>query len=46
MNNGQIEDALRGDRFASQYFVGVFSADELPIKEFHGAYVVNTDKSK
>ena len=45
MNSGQIEDALRGDRFASQYLVGVFAADELQIKEFPGAYVVNTDES-
>ena len=44
MNSGQIEDALRRDKFASQYSVGVFSADELPIKEFPGAYVVNTDE--
>ena len=41
MNGGQIEEELRGHRFAPQYFVGVFSADELPIKEFSGAYVVN-----
>ena len=45
MNGGQIEDALRGDKFASQYFVGVFVADELQIKGFPGAYVVNTNES-
>ena len=43
MNAGQIEDAMRADRNASQYFVGVFAADELPVKEFPGAYVVIDD---
>ena len=46
MNAGQIENAMRGDRNASQYFAGVFAADELLVKEFPGAYVVNTDERR
>ena len=45
MNGGQIEDALRGHKFASQYSVGVFPADQLPLKEFQGSDVVNTNDS-
>ena len=45
MNGAQIERALRQDKFASQSFVGVFAADRLPVKEFSGSYVVNTDET-
>ena len=45
MNASEIEDALRSNRFAKQYLVGVFAADQLPTKEFPGAYIVNTDTS-
>jgi len=45
MNGAQIERALRQDKFASQSFVGVFAADRLPVKEFPGSYVVNTDET-
>ena len=45
MNAGQIEDSPRGDKFASQYFVGVFGADKIPDKKFPGGFVVNTDES-
>ena len=45
MNASEIEDALRSNRFAKQYLVGVFAADQLPTKEFPGAYIVNTNTS-
>ena len=45
MNASEIEDALRSNRFAREYLVGVFAADQLPTKEFPGAYIVNTDTS-
>ncbi len=45
MNGAQIENALRSDKFVNQCFIGVFAADQLPIKEFPGALVVNTDTS-
>jgi len=45
MNASEIEDALRSIRFAREYLVGVFAADQLPTKEFPGAYIVNTDTS-
>ena len=45
MNAGQIENSFRGDKFASQYFVGVFAADKIPDKEFPGGFVVSTDES-
>ena len=45
MNGAQIETALRQDKFASQSFVGVFAADRLPVKEFPGSYVINTDET-
>ena len=45
MNASEIEDALRSNRFAKQYLVGVFAADQLPAKELPGAYIVNTDTS-
>ena len=45
MNASEIEDALRSNRFAREYLVGVFAADQLPTKEFPGGYIVNTDTS-
>ena len=45
MNGAQIERALHQDKFGSQSFVGVFAADRLPVKEFPGSYVVNTDET-
>ena len=45
MNNQEIERALTGYRICKQMFVGVFSADNLPVKEYSGAYVSNTDMS-
>ena len=45
MNAIEFENALRSNRFAEQYVVGVFAADRLPAKEFPGAYIVNTDTS-
>ena len=45
MNASEIEDALHSNRFAREYLVGVFAADQLPTKEFPGAYIVNTDTS-
>ena len=36
---------FRRNRFAREYLVGVFAADQLPTKEFPGAYIVNTDTS-
>jgi len=45
MNAGEIESALRSDKFVDGVLVGVFAADQLPQKEFPGAYVVNTDES-
>ena len=44
MNGAQIERALRQDRFVSQSFLGV-AVDRLPVKEFPGSYVVNTDET-
>ena len=45
MNASEIEDALWSNRSAKQYLVGVFAPDQLPTKEFPGAYIVNTDTS-
>ena len=45
MNGAHIEGALRQDKVASQSFVGVFAADRLPVEEFPGSYVVNTDET-
>ena len=45
MNASEIEGALRSNRFAKQYLVVVFAADQLPTKEFPGAYIVNTNTS-
>jgi hypothetical protein len=43
MNNHQIERVLRDELLARDKFVGVFSADTIPEKEYPGAYIVNTD---
>ena len=45
MNGAQIERAFCQDKLASQSFVRVFAADRLPVKEFPGSYVVNTDET-
>ena len=45
MNASEIEGALRSNSFAREYLVGDFPADQLPTKEFPGAYIVNTDTS-
>ena len=45
MNNLQISQALDGDDVTKQIFVGVYAADTLPIKEYPGAYICNTDTS-
>ena len=45
MNNLQISQALDGDDVTKQIFVGVYVADTLPIKEYPGAYICNTDTS-
>jgi len=45
MNGAQIESELRSDKFVNGYFVEIFAADQLPEKEYPGAYVVNTDEA-
>ncbi len=45
MNGTQIESALRSDKFVDGVLVGIFAADQLPPKEYPGAYIVNTDES-
>ena len=45
MNSTEIEQALRSERLCRDEFVGVFSADNIPSKEYPGAYIVNTDPS-
>ena len=45
MNNLQISQALDADDVTKQIFVGVYAADTLPIKEYPGAYICNTDTS-
>jgi len=46
MNNEEIEKALRSDPAVDKTFIGVFSADTLPIpKEFPGGYIANTEPS-
>jgi hypothetical protein len=43
MNSYEIEKALRSNPITRDIFVGVFPADQLPEKEYPGAYIVNTD---
>ena len=45
MNAAQIEAALRSDKFVDSVLVGICAADQLPVKEYPGAYIVNTDES-
>lgn len=45
MNNIEISKALRSDQRVREKFVGVFSCDQMPEKEFPGFYVANTKPS-
>jgi hypothetical protein len=45
MNNIQIDTALRSEKICRDIYVGTFSADTLPLKEYPGAYIANTDTS-
>src|ERR1700733_2901326 len=45
MNGQEIENAIRSNPMVKDIFVGVFAADQIPEKQYPGAYVVNTDPS-
>lgn len=45
MNSDEISNVLRREKLTRDKFVGVFPCDQIPEKQYPGAYVVNTDPS-